>query len=106
MSKAEFEIETETGPVSGILGRSGTGARAGQPLLIAIHGGTYTSKYFDVPGYSLIDRSRAAGFDIVALDRPGYGKTTALEDGADMLDRNAVRIAAILPELLAKLHVD
>jgi len=51
------------------------------PLVIAVHGGTYTSAYFDVPGYSLLDRAVALGIPIVAPDRPGYGESPALEDG-------------------------
>lgn len=27
------------------------------PLVVAIHGGGYSSAYFDVPGYSLLDRA-------------------------------------------------
>lgn len=41
------------------------------PLVIAIHGGTYTSTYFDVPGYSLLDRAAALGIPSIAIDRPG-----------------------------------
>jgi len=60
-----------------------TGERAAHPaLLIALHGGTYSSAYFNVPGWSLLDRAQANGLPIVALDRPGYG-TTPLLDSAD-----------------------
>ena len=45
------------------------------PLIVALHGGTYTSRYFDLPGFSLIARAAALGLPIVALDRPGYGGT-------------------------------
>ncbi|MBL0421928.1 alpha/beta hydrolase [Ramlibacter sp. AW1] len=43
------------------------------PLVIAIHGGTYTSAYFDVPGASLLARARANRIPVLAPDRPGYG---------------------------------
>ena len=43
------------------------------PLVIALHGGTYTSAYFDVPGYSLLDRASGLGIPVIAVDRPGYG---------------------------------
>ena len=49
------------------------------PLVIALHGGTYTSAYFDLPGYSLLDRAAALGIPILAVDRPGYGSSAALE---------------------------
>lgn len=48
------------------------------PLVVAIHGGTYDSQYFDVPGHSLLDRAEANGISIVAIDRPGYGETPLL----------------------------
>ena len=42
-------------------------------LLVAIHGGTYTSKYFDTPSSSLLELCASLGYSILALDRPGYG---------------------------------
>ncbi len=48
------------------------------PIIVAIHGGTYTSAYFDVPGYSLLDHAAALGIPILALDRPGYGESGML----------------------------
>ena len=51
---------------------------AGAPLVIAIHGGTYTSAYFDVTGYSLLDRAAANEIPIIAVDRPGYADSPDL----------------------------
>ena len=51
------------------------------PLVVAVHGGTYTSAYFDVPGCSLLDRAAVNGIPILALDRPGYGESPMLDDG-------------------------
>lgn len=48
------------------------------PLVIAIHGGTYTSAYFDVPGASLMAQAAACGIPVVAPDRPGYGGSPIL----------------------------
>ncbi len=47
-------------------------------LLVAIHGGTYTSKYFDTPSSSLLDFCASLGYSILALDRPGYGAATSV----------------------------
>ena len=64
------------------------------PLVVAIHGGTYTSRYFDLPGYSLLDRASALGIPLVAPDRPGYGDSAmpppadaGIEHSAALLDR-------------------
>jgi pimeloyl-ACP methyl ester carboxylesterase len=50
------------------------------PLVIAIHGGTYTSAYFDIDGYSLLDRAGRNGIRAIAIDRHGYGKTPFIHD--------------------------
>ena len=45
---------------------------------MAIHGGGTTAVYFDCPGhpsFSLLRTGAAAGFTVVALDRPGYGSS-------------------------------
>ena len=47
-------------------------------LLVAIHGGTYTSKYFDTPSSSLLDFCASLGYSILALDRPGYGSAASV----------------------------
>src|SRR5579863_8932570 len=55
-------------------------ATNGEPraLLVALHGGTYTSKYFDTPSSSLLDFCASLGYSILALDRPGYGTATSI----------------------------
>jgi pimeloyl-ACP methyl ester carboxylesterase len=47
-------------------------------VIVAIHGGGTTAMYFDCPGhpdYSLVRTGAAAGFTVIALDRPGYGSS-------------------------------
>lgn len=61
---------------------AGTPAAGEKPLVIALHGGTYTAQYFDVAGSaegSFLDTAAAHGYRVVAFDRPGYGGSTALE---------------------------
>lgn len=68
----------------GLSGRSRSpsgGIAADAPLVVAIHGGTYNSAYFDLPGHSLLDRAAAIGIPSLAPDRPGYGAHPPLEDG-------------------------
>ena len=55
-------------------------AEAPEPkaVIVAIHGGGTTAIYFDCPGhpsFSLLRTGAAAGFTVVALDRPGYGSS-------------------------------
>ena len=66
----------EFGMVSGRARLAGADPIA--PLIVAVHGGTYDSHYFDVPGHSLLDRAEAERLPIVAIDRPGYGATPLL----------------------------
>ena len=75
---------------------AGVDAAPGAPLVIALHGGTYSSKYFDIPNYSLLDRGAAAGVPVIALDRPNYGDSSSLEsDGSIIFDNAEVLNAAI-----------
>ncbi|WP_442790219.1 alpha/beta fold hydrolase [Nocardia sp. CDC153] len=52
-----------------------------RPLLVLLHGGGYTREYFQVCGADLVDRAAGAGFDVLAVDRPGYGASPALARG-------------------------
>jgi pimeloyl-ACP methyl ester carboxylesterase len=47
-------------------------------LIVALHGGTYTSKYFDTPSSALLEFCASSGYSILALDRPGYGTATSV----------------------------
>ncbi|KIW95484.1 uncharacterized protein Z519_04069 [Cladophialophora bantiana CBS 173.52] len=50
-----------------------------RPLIVAIHGGTYSSQYFDtLPEHSAGTVSRATGVSFVAIDRPGYRDSSSL----------------------------
>jgi len=47
-------------------------------VIVAIHGGGTAAVYFDCPGHpslSLLRTGAAAGFTVIALDRPGYGSS-------------------------------
>jgi pimeloyl-ACP methyl ester carboxylesterase len=95
MDRQEIELTGEGFTIRGIAGpfqKSG-------PLLVCLHGGSYTSRYFDIPGASLLDRAAANGISAVALDRPCYGASTALS-GEDVTFRhNADQLGAAIDEL-------
>jgi pimeloyl-ACP methyl ester carboxylesterase len=69
------------------------------PLIVALHGGTYTSIYFDVPGYSLLDRAAAVGVPVLAIDRPGYRGSTPVEPGESIILANAEALDQLVGEL-------
>lgn len=51
------------------------------PLLVALHGGLYTGQYFNVAGSdagSFTDIANRNGFDLITIDRPGYGASDPL----------------------------
>ena len=81
---------------------AGVDAAPGAPLVIALHGGTYTSKYFDIPRYSLLDRGAAAGVPVIALDRPNYGESTSLESDGSIISANADVLATAIGSIWAQ----
>jgi pimeloyl-ACP methyl ester carboxylesterase len=92
VSVERFEVTTSSLRVSGRFSRSdGDG-----PLIVCLHGGSYTSAYFDVPGHSLLEVGRTNGFPVLALDRPCYGESDAIGDGPISFDVNA----AVLDEAI------
>ncbi|RAV07090.1 alpha/beta hydrolase [Mycolicibacterium sp. GF69] len=71
---------------------SGLVAQATDPtaVVVAFHGGASTAAYFDCPGHpelSLLRTGPAAGFTVVALDRPGYGSSAPYPDAMDRPDQ-------------------
>jgi pimeloyl-ACP methyl ester carboxylesterase len=90
----KITIAAGPGKVSGIEKKGD----AGLPLIVCIPGGSYNSQYFDVPGHSLLDAAHAAGFSIVALDRPGYQGSDPVE-GDVTFAKNAAVLADAITEL-------
>jgi pimeloyl-ACP methyl ester carboxylesterase len=81
---------------------NGVAPTAGTPLVIALHGGTYTSEYFDIPGYSLLDRAAAADIPVIALDRPNYGASSPLESEESIILANAAVLSDAIGEIWAE----
>ncbi|TLF98280.1 alpha/beta hydrolase [Nocardia cyriacigeorgica] len=55
-------------------------------VIVALHGGATTARYFDIPGrpaLSLLRMGAAMGYTVVALDRPGYGASALWGDVFD-----------------------
>ncbi|WYZ46165.1 hypothetical protein EsH8_IX_000390 [Colletotrichum jinshuiense] len=50
-----------------------------RPLIVGLHGASYSSAYFDVDSYSAKHISVAMGVPFIAIDRPGYEYTSPIE---------------------------
>jgi pimeloyl-ACP methyl ester carboxylesterase len=103
--KRSFTIEVAGRTLSG---KAAVPADGGSdlPVVVALHGGSYSSEYFDVPGYSLLDRAGARGVAVVAVDRPGYGRSTPLTGTTDSIAATATVLLETIPGLLAALELD
>lgn len=66
------------------------GPRAGEPLIVALHGGTYSSEYFDIPGHSLLDNATKQGIPVIAIDRPNYVGSSPLTSEDSIIVDNAI----------------
>jgi pimeloyl-ACP methyl ester carboxylesterase len=98
--RTDIDIRTPGGlRVTGITTGPGT---PDTPLLVCLPGGSYTARYFDVPGFSLLGVAEANGFTAIALDRPGYGGSDPLPAG----ERTFARSAEILDEAIAALWAE
>ncbi|MBV9919509.1 MAG: alpha/beta fold hydrolase [Pseudonocardia sp.] len=76
--------------------------RTGAPLVIALHGGTYSSAYFDIPGHSLLDNASALGIPVIALDRPNYVGSSPLTSDDSIISANAEVIGDALGPIWAE----
>ncbi|HEV2634620.1 MAG TPA: alpha/beta fold hydrolase [Actinocrinis sp.] len=77
-------------------------AAAGKPLIVALHGGTYTGRYFDVDGSgagSFMDVAAAQGYSVVSFDRPGYGASSALAPAENTFDRHAQILSDVIAQV-------
>jgi pimeloyl-ACP methyl ester carboxylesterase len=75
----------------------------GLPLLVALHGGTYTSEYFSVaggPAGSFLDIAGRNGFAVLTVDRPGYGASTLLPEEENTFARQAEILDGVIADAL------
>jgi pimeloyl-ACP methyl ester carboxylesterase len=93
----EIDLRTDAG--HHITGLATPPGRDDRPLLVCLPGGSYNARYFDVPGFSLLDTATANGFSAVALDRPGYGGSDPLPPDERTFARNAEVLDGAITEL-------
>src|SRR3546814_19682351 len=84
MSK-KILIELGDGDRNGrMIGRMATGAAGGserQPMIVALHGGGFTSASLDRDGFSLVSRHVAVACPVFGTAPPGVGQRTRLPHG-------------------------
>ena len=88
---------------------AGPAAADGKPLIAALHGGTYTARYFDIAGSpqgTFMDLAAASGYPVVSFDRPGYGASPALDPADNTFDRHARLLAAAIAQAAARFSAD
>jgi pimeloyl-ACP methyl ester carboxylesterase len=103
MGIREFQLSIDGTSCSGRLSQPEGSSDLKAPVVVAIHGGTYYSKYFDVPRYSLLEVAENEGMATIAIDRPGYGQSNPLPDAPDLLHQNALYLHGIIPRVVAEL---
>lgn len=80
------------GPDPRVTGRLLPCGAKGAPLPLCIHGGGCSGRYFDLPGFSVVQAAHARGFDILLVDRPGHG-----DSAPPRTDKPILETAALLP---------
>lgn len=65
-------------------------------VIVALHGGTYDSSYYNTGADSLLDLAAALGYLIVAVDRPGYGATYGADPGLLTFDSQTAILSRAL----------
>jgi pimeloyl-ACP methyl ester carboxylesterase len=81
----------------------------GTPLLVCLHGGTYTSEYFCVAGSSagsFVDIATRNGFSVLRIDRPGYGASDLLPEDENTFARQAELLDSAISGLLDASRAD
>lgn len=77
----------------------------GAPLLVALHGGTYTSAYFSVAGGALgsfVDLATRNGFPVLTIDRPGYGGSDPVPEVENTFEHQAALLDDAISRHLAE----
>ncbi|TFC01076.1 alpha/beta hydrolase [Cryobacterium adonitolivorans] len=82
------------------------GLHSDAPLIIALHGGTYSSEYFDIAGHSLLDNAAVRGIPVIALDRPNYVGSSPLATEGSIIEANAEVLGAAIGSIWDELGGD
>jgi pimeloyl-ACP methyl ester carboxylesterase len=108
-STIEFTVEGQTIAALTAIPAAGGASTQGKPLIAALHGGTYTARYYDVAGSaqgSFMDLAAAAGYPVLCFDRPGYGASPALAPADNTFTRHASLLADAIAQAAERFGAD
>lgn len=95
-----FRIDVDGAAITGRENaRASEAAGRPKPLLVGVHGGGFTSAYFDLDAFSFLDRAAQAGVSALAIDRPGHGDSTPLPADHPAIRGNAEVLNAAIGQL-------
>lgn len=103
-----YSVTVDSTTISAVL-HQGPDRNSGYPLLVALHGGTYTSEYFNVAGSgagSFVTVAVRNGFPVLTIDRPGYGASDQLPDAENTFARHAELLDGVIADLLPRSGAD
>ncbi|MDQ2738395.1 MAG: alpha/beta fold hydrolase [Actinomycetota bacterium] len=103
-----YSVTVDSTTISAVL-HQGADRDSAKPLLVALHGGTYTSEYFNVAGSgagSFVTIAVRNGFQVLAIDRPGYGASDQLPDAENTFARHAELLDGVIAHLLPRSGAD
>ncbi|MGW0565211.1 alpha/beta hydrolase [Streptomyces sp. NPDC003016] len=89
-------------PVSGLVAE--TWPRPPRAVVVAVHGGGMRAGYFDSrsrPGLSLLALGAELGYTVLAVDRPGYGRSAPYLPQGQTVQEQAVTLHAALADFAA-----
>ncbi|MGD9531626.1 MAG: alpha/beta hydrolase [Pseudonocardia sp.] len=97
-----IEIDVDGRRLSGRMAEPDAPARA---IVFALHGGSYSSRYYDLrsaPRASALRTYATLGYRMIALDRPGYGAAAGIAPAECGFPAQA----ALLRAVVARLHAE
>lgn len=93
---APIEVTVDGLRLSGRVAEPDTAPHA---VLFALHGGSYSSRYYDLRTASALRTYAGLGYRAVALDRPGYGAATGVAPAASAFPAQSATLRAAVDAL-------
>lgn len=106
MAVADIELDAAGLRLSARIARAEGSAPSA--TVLALPGGGYLSNYWDNavdPGASLLTLGAKLGYNVISIDRPGYGRSVGLSDEEQLLDPQADRLAQLVSDLSKAIDV-